>query len=90
MDLKIQFSNIGEKLAYRRRQENIAQRTAQEKKLQAITQRAAREILGTKHVSVNVNTVDNSRNVSDIINDYNAKVTLVDSVWAPWSKSFRK
>ena len=90
MDLKIRFSNIGEKLAYRKRQQDIAQRAAQEKKLQAITQRVAREVLGTKHVSVNVNTVDNSRNVLDIINDYNAKASLTSSVWAPWSKSFRK
>jgi len=91
MSLKIKFSTIGDKIAYKNQQRKLAQKAANEKQLKAITSKIAHEMFPNKPVTLTVNSEElGSRTMTSVVDDYMARISFENSIWAPWSKSYKK
>ena len=58
-----------------------------EKQTQEITHRVARQVLGRLRI-VDVYNSNPKFRVAPVIQSYEGKLSLTNSEWAPWSKSF--
>lgn len=85
------YANLGEKRQTQRRMQLKAQRIARDLKLKELTAKVAKSIMDPmKKVTVNVNGDIVEFSTEAVINDYLGRMSMTDSIWAPWSKSFKK
>ena len=90
MSIKIKPITISTRRNARLRQQNIKRQIAEEARLQQITRNAAKSVAEPCY-TLNVNkSLLNESSIQKTVQNYSGKSDLVDSVWAPWSKNFRK
>jgi len=85
------YANLGQKIQAQKNAQKKVRKIANEQKLQEITKKVARSILDTtKKVTVSKTGDITEFSVEKIIQEYDGKMELVDNIWAPWSKSYKK
>ncbi len=91
MRSKIAITTIGDKRAARIRQHNFKMRKAAEERFNKYTHNLAKSLLN-QHKDLTVYTSSDIAkfSVDYIIKDYAGKLAITDSIWAPWSKCFKK
>jgi len=90
MSLKLKPITIGSKRKLATRQKKAAMRKAAEERLQNYTRNLAREILGVpRRVTVNKGDISEF-SAHSLSQNYVGKLDMANSVWAPWSKSYRE
>ena len=64
---------------------------AEELKIQSIVERIAKSIMNpTRKVTVLVNGDITDFSATKLSQEYSTELSITDSVWAPWSKNFKK
>jgi len=90
MPLKVNFLNIGEKRIARQRKLLAEKRQKDEIKLQEMVKNAAKNISKNKvKLEISPNNLGEI-SITDISQTYRGILAYSDSIWAPWSKSFKK
>ncbi|MEE3348674.1 MAG: hypothetical protein VZR09_01410 [Candidatus Gastranaerophilaceae bacterium] len=90
MSIKIKPISISARRNAKIHQQNINKKIAEEAKLQQITRDVAKSVTEPIY-TLNVNkSLLNESSIQKTVQNYSGKSDLVDSVWAPWSKNFRK
>ena len=85
--VKTNFKSI---LKARAKEQKLAQKAAEEARLQNLCRKVAKSTVGP---FANLNVYDRNvrtTSIHDLSQEYTTLMSLVNSQWAPWSKSFRK